>query len=95
MPAYAGEGDVYARGHDYVREKGYGHELFNFMPFDGFCYGYVRSTSGTVIVGRLGADDDDTFVDDVTVIWTATTPQGERVIVGWYRGARIFRNAQV
>ena len=95
MPSYAGEADVYAGGHDYVREEGYGHELFNFMPFDGFCYGNVQSRSRTVNIGRLGADADDTFVDDVTVIWTATSPEGARLIVGWYRGARIFRRLQV
>jgi hypothetical protein len=30
MPSYAGEREVYAGGHDYVREEGFGHELFNF-----------------------------------------------------------------
>jgi hypothetical protein len=95
MPSYAGEADVHAGGHAYVRETGYGHELFNFMPFGGFCYGYVQSRSGTVDIRRLGGDDDETFFDDVTVIWTATPAQGERVIVGWYRGARIFRHEQV
>jgi hypothetical protein len=94
MPSYAGESEVYAGGHDYVREEGYGHELFNFTPLDGFCYGYVQSRSGTVDIRRLGADHAETFVDDVTVIWTATSPEGARVIVGWYRGARIFRNEQ-
>ena len=95
MPSYAGEEDVYAGGHDYVREEGFGHELFNFKPFDGFCYGYVQSRSGTINIDRLGAENDDTFVDDVTVIWTATPPQGGRVIVGWYRGAQVYRTMQV
>jgi hypothetical protein len=94
MPSYAGEEDVYAAGFDYVREEGYGHELFNFKPFNGVCYGYVQSRSGTINIGRLGADEDDTFIDDVTVIWTATSPQRERVIVGWYLGARVYRTIQ-
>ncbi|MGH8092356.1 MAG: protein NO VEIN domain-containing protein [Chthoniobacterales bacterium] len=95
MPSYAGENDVHAGGFDYVREEGYGHELFNFMPFDGFCYGYVEAHGGTVNIDRLGADEDDTFFDNVTVIWTAAPPGGERVIVGWYHGARVYRNLQV
>ncbi len=95
MPSYAGEDEVYAAGHQYVRVEGYGHELFNLMPFDGFCYGYVESRSGTINISRLGADNDDTFIDDVTIIWTATPPEGGRVIVGWYQGARIYRNLQV
>jgi hypothetical protein len=65
------------------------------MQLDGFCYGYVQSRSGTVDIRRLGGDNEDTFGDDVTVIWTATSPEGERVIVGWYHAARIFRNQQV
>jgi hypothetical protein len=34
-PFFAGEGDVYAGGHEYVREEGFGGELFNFKPFEG------------------------------------------------------------
>ena len=71
MPSHAGEREVYAGGHEYVREEGFGHELFNFKPFDGFCYGYVQSRSGTINLGRLEAESDDTFVDDVNVNWTA------------------------
>lgn len=95
MPSYTGEATVHAAGHDNVREEGYGGELFNFKPFADFCYGYVQSRSGTVNIDRLGADDDDTFLDDVTIIWTATPPRGERVIVGWYLGARVYRYLQV
>jgi hypothetical protein len=95
MPSYAGEDEVYAGGHDYVRNEGFGHELFNFKPYDGLCYGYVQSRSRTINLGRLEAEDDDTFVDDVTVIWTATPPKGGRVIIGWYRGARVYRTLQV
>jgi Domain of unknown function (DUF3883) len=95
MPFYAGEREVYAGGFDYVREEGFGGELFNFKPFDGSCCGYVRPRAGTINIDRLGAENDDTFVDDVTVIWTATPPQGGRVVVDWYRGARVYRTRQV
>jgi hypothetical protein len=94
MPSYEGEREVYASGHDYVREEGFGHELFNFKPFDGFCYGYVQSRSETINLGRLEAEKDETFVDDVTVIWTATPPHSKRVIIGWYRSARVYRTLQ-
>lgn len=94
MPFYAGEDEVYAAGHRYVRREGFGHELFNFKAFDDFCYGYVESRSHTINLGRLSAENDATFVDGVTVIWTATPPDGGRVIIGWYRSARVFRNLQ-
>ena len=94
MPHYAGEAEVEPGGFDYVRKEGYGHELFNFKPFDGFCYGYVESRSRTINLRRLGADNDDTFVEGVTVIWTATPRKGERVIVGWYPSARVYGTFQ-
>jgi hypothetical protein len=79
MPSYAGEREVYAGGFDYVREEGLGGELFDFKPLESFCYGYVQTRWGTINLDRLEAEDDDTFVDDVTVIRTATSPQSELV----------------
>lgn len=95
MPHYAGEDEVHAGGFDYVREEGFGHELFNFMPIDGACYGFVQVRTGVINITRLGADNSDTFVDDVTVVWTAPHPDGGRVVVGWYSNARVYRNRQV
>jgi len=95
MPSYAGEDEVYPSEHVYVRNQGYGHELFNFKTLGSFCYGYVQSWSGTINLTRLGAGTNETFVDDVTVIWTATPPKSERVVVGWYRSARVHRTLQI
>jgi Domain of unknown function (DUF3883) len=94
MPRYAGEDEVFPAGFDYVREEGYGHELFNYKPFGDFCYGYVEARAGTLNIDRLGADADDTFLEDVTIIWTASSPRGGRLIVGWYKRARVYRNLQ-
>jgi hypothetical protein len=95
MPRYAGEDKVHAGGFDYVQREGFGHELFNFMPIRGVCYGYVQTRTGVVNIDRLGAERHETFIDDVTVIWTAPHPNGERVVVGWYRDARIYRACQL
>jgi len=84
MPHYAGEPDVHAGGFDYVRTEGYGHELFNFKDFGGTCYGYVQAKHIINIV-RLGAESLETFIEGVTVVWTAPRPDGNRVVVGWYR----------
>lgn len=93
MPRYAGEDEVRPGGFDFVQEEGFGHELFNFLPVRGTCYGYVQ-TNGRINIDRLGASRDDTLLDGVTVIWTATHPQGGRVVVGWYKDARVYRNHQ-
>ncbi|MER8605860.1 DUF3883 domain-containing protein [Mesorhizobium sp. M1233] len=94
MPRYAGEDDVHAGGFDYVQDEGYGHELLNFQTLEGNCYGYVQTRTGVIKISRLGADKDDTFVDGVTIIWTAPHPNGGRVVVGWYRNARVYKRRQ-
>ncbi|MBC7907094.1 MAG: DUF3883 domain-containing protein [Rhodospirillaceae bacterium] len=92
MNHYRGpEDDIYAGGFDYPQEHGFGHELFNFMPVNGTCYGYVQTRTGIINIDSLGADGDDTFIDDVTVIWTAPKKEGGRYVVGWYKGARVHR----
>lgn len=92
MSGYCGpEEEIFAGGFDYAKENGFGHELFNFQRVDGTCYGFVQVSSGTININRLGADSEDTFIDDVTVIWTAPKEEGGRYIVGWYNSARVHR----
>jgi hypothetical protein len=95
MPSYSGENEVHAAGHEYVTDEGFGHELYNFKPFGDSCYGYVQARTQTIEVKRLGASGADTFADGVTIIWTATPPDGGRVIVGWYLDARVHRDLQI
>lgn len=80
------------------------NEQFNFLPEGGVCRGYAarhyRDVEGDyqykrVNLRRLGGSNSDTSVQPVTVIWTAMQPEmRRRVVVGWYRGARVFREAQ-
>lgn len=95
MPQYAGEDEVHPGGFDYVRDEGFGYELFNFKPIGGVCYGFVQVRTGVINITRLGANRSDTFFDGATVMWTAPHPNGERVVVGWYHDARVYRNLQV
>ena len=44
---------------------------------------------------RLGARVDADYADDVTVVFTATPPEGGNRVVGWYRNARVWRERQV
>ncbi|SJZ90277.1 DUF3883 domain-containing protein [Garciella nitratireducens] len=80
-------------GGSYVEEYGYGHEIFNFKKISGKVYGYAQP-SGYNNLQRLGASEDDEFIDDVLVIFTATHKNGGTYIVGWYKNARFFKHYQ-
>lgn len=74
-----------------------GHEAWNFAPRDGWYYGYVRSQARDegIRLDRIdvaAATSDD--MDGVTVIFFAPKTGGGQVVVGWYRGAIVYRAAQ-
>jgi hypothetical protein len=73
-----------------VAENESGGEIWNFRPRHGYFYGFIPP-SGRVNLSRLGANDEAQYLDDVTVIWTARSRKFGRVIVGWYRHARVSR----
>jgi len=73
----------------FVKEHGYGHEMFNFEPFRGSVYGYVQPPHDNINISRLGASSKDESIIGVLVIWVA---QG--VIVGWYQDATVYRYHQ-
>jgi hypothetical protein len=91
-------------GHAYLKNA-VGVEAENFKPFDGWCYGYAPvSRTGaargmkpipvamrTLNISKLGAGLHDNEVDGISVVWTATMPRGEPVIVGLYDNATVFR----
>lgn len=77
--------------HRHLRKNKFGHECFNFFSRDSSCYGYVPT--GVDISGKLGASRTAKFVDDVYCVWVTKDPErNARVIVGWYKGARVFRS---
>ena len=45
----------------------------------------------TLNISKLGAELHDNEVDGISVVWTATIPGGEPVIVGLYDNATVFR----
>ena len=95
-------------GGSFVKEYGEGNEQYNFAPViseDGpaYCLGFVETKSSSKgkhnelhIENIQGCDllKDDQEVDDVLVIWCATTMLNETSIVGWYQNATVFRNYQ-
>jgi hypothetical protein len=103
MTRYEGlTSDRIAGGGAFVKEHGYGHEIFNFQKFEEKVYGHVqapgsgynqRGGSG-INLKRLGTDAYDESIPGVLAIWVATSPQGGIFIVGWYSNATVHRRWQ-
>jgi hypothetical protein len=90
MTAYQGlKGDTITGGGEYVKEHGFGHEIFNFMPYQGQCYGYGRAANDSIALERLGAPEGSDYVDGILVVWVADSH-----VVGWYKKARVYREWQ-
>jgi hypothetical protein len=90
-------------GGKFVDKNNYGHEIFNFLPFNGHMYGYVQPTNSkepdflkrTINIDRLGASREDSSVDDVLCVWVALKPEGGGTrVVGWYKNSTIYRKCQ-
>lgn len=104
----ASDNDQPYNGGSFVDENGYSHEEYNFDSVrlnDGECYclGFVetKSTAKTKrndlhlekISGCENYKNEDA-VEDVLVIWCATTNLNETSIVGWYKNATVYREYQ-
>ena len=99
--------DVPYNGGKYVQENGKGHEEYNFNPIllDGdksYCLGFVETKSNKgnrnqwhieKISGCTLALNEE-FVDDVLVVWCATTDRNVISVVGWYEHATVYRHYQ-
>ncbi|MGL5027707.1 MAG: HNH endonuclease [Shewanella oncorhynchi] len=93
MARYDGiDGDSIQRGGSYNKSE-IGHEVCNFSNVDSKVYGYVQPT-GRLNIVKLGAGRNDDYINDVTVIWTAGPDSGGTAIVGWYKNATVYRDAQ-
>jgi hypothetical protein len=94
MKRYQGlAGDSMTGGGAHIQEHGEGCEMFNFKPYEGYMYGFVR-VKGSINIERLGASPLDNSIDGVLVIWVARSPSDGTVIVGWYENAMVYRDCQ-
>ena len=93
MEYYQG-GPIYGGG-SFVKENGYGWEIYNFKEIDGRMYGYAQAM-GANNLKRLDCEvnRDDEYVKDVLVVFTATHKVGGTYIVGWYKNAVFYRDYQ-
>lgn len=81
-------------GGTFVDKNGFGHEMFNFKKIDGKVFGYVQRLNEKMDLKKLGASQNDEFVDNVLVVFTAKHVKGGTYIVGWYKNATVFREQQ-
>ena len=98
--------DIPYNGGSFVKENGYGHEENNFNAVideegNDICLGFVETKtscsgkSNELHIERIPECEylkKDDFVEDVLVIWCATTSLNETSIVGWYNHATVYRN---
>lgn len=86
-------GDSIQRGGSY-NDDSTGHEVCNFSVIRNRVYGYVQPT-GQIKIEKLGASKNDDSVSGVTVVWTAGPDSGGTAVVGWYKDATVYRDAQL
>ena len=86
-------GDSIERGGKF-NQHSIGHEVCNFSNNAGTLYGYVQPTGQIIKVEKLGAGKNDDFASGITVVWTAGPESGGTVVVGWYKDATVYREAQ-
>lgn len=97
MEKYQGQNpnDKITGGGSFVKEQGIGYEVCNFLPVDGFVYGYVQPVNDKSIdLRRIDHEATGNSIDGVLVIWTATRPTGGQTIVGWYNNATVYGEFQ-
>ncbi len=70
-------------------------EIYNFQPYEGYMYGFVRVTAGSMKIERLGASPRDNSIDGILVVWVAKSSSDGTVIVGWFKNATVYRDCQL
>lgn len=85
------EDDLPLKGGSWVKDHKDAHEKWNFLNYNGYCYGFVQN-NGEFHLERLeGVSTQDTSTDGVTIVWCALNQNGDTVIVGWYENATVYR----
>jgi len=99
--------DVPVNGGSFIKENSWGGEVYNFQPFNGMMYGYVepgvverngprRRINISRLVDRPSLIKSSPYLSGVLVVWVAMPKNGrEPLVVGWYRNATLYRNAQI
>lgn len=85
----------------YIQKHGTGYEQCNFLPTEGWLYGYapVKWNEATdeptsINIDRIGANPVDDYLEGTDVVFFSRNPEdGHAYIIGWYRDATLYRRA--
>lgn len=75
----------------WVKENQDAHEKWNFLNYDGYCYGFVQNKGQFHIEHFEDVRSNAEEVEDTIIIWCAPLTSGKTVIVGWYENATMYR----
>lgn len=94
MVAYQGpNNDPTIGGHGWLKSHDYGHEAWNFHPYQDKLYGYVPR-SARINLRRLGSTHKNEKLAGITVVWIARNPRDKvTYVAGWYRNAIVHRES--
>lgn len=68
-----------------------GFEIYNFKPYAGMYYGYVKIHGSIRIDKNFGSSANAPYTHGVLVVWVAKHPAGGEYVVGWYKNATVYR----
>lgn len=94
MEKYQGVEPTFSTNWKFVQEEGFGYELLNFFDDGGFYYGFMEMNGKNLALNRIDSSCEDSYIDNVLVVWTSRSPEGKKTIVGYYKNATIFAKMQ-
>ena len=97
MNKYIGitDDDMPNKGGAWVEKNKDAHEQWNFLNYNGYCYGFVMNKGDQFVIEKIDEKAKNSErVDGVTVVWCALNDNDETVIVGWYENATVYRHFQ-
>ncbi|TKS59719.1 MAG: hypothetical protein EWM72_01904 [Nitrospira sp.] len=95
-----GKGVKIVGGASFIKDKGWGNEIYNFRRYKGRFYGGLfpgrfKKRYKDINISNIGVLPDHDKIHGVTVIWTAPRrPSGGTFVVGWYKNATVYRTEQ-
>ena len=103
MKYYNGLEEFSNKGASYVREHNDAYEKYNFREVDGMYYGFLQCNNNNKInIERIAntyncqikEEDGNKYIDNTTIVFFSTPPQGISKIIGVYKNAKIYENYQ-
>ncbi len=97
MNKYIGitDDDIPNKGGSWVEENKDANEQWNFLNYNGHCYGFVMNYGDQFAIERIEKNNSKSeWIEGVTVVWCALNDNNETVIVGWYENAMVYRHIQ-